>query len=315
MKLEVECYECFVKQAVRALRHADSGGAFPHEAMREIFQAFASLAPEASPPIAGTYVHRVIRRHTGNPDPYKAEKDLFNTAALAMLPGLRRRIAESADPLDTAVRVAIAGNRIDFGVYASLKVEALAEAVGDAMKQPVHGWRRERFKTAINEARSILYLADNAGEIVFDRLLIERLPREKITLVVRGSPILNDATFDDARTAGLHDLVEILPNGSDTPGTWLEECSAEFRDRFARADVIVAKGQGNYETLSECDRAGLFFLLQAKCPVVARRLRCPVGSMVVFESNCTGKDAEAEMCASDVPVPPPGRAIQPRENP
>lgn len=285
MNLEVECYECFVKQAVRALRHADSRGAFPHAAMREIFQAFASLAPGASPPIAGTYVHRVIRRRTGNPDPYKAEKDLFNRAALAMLPDLRRRIAESHDPLETAVRVAIAGNRIDFGVYASLEEDALANAVADAMKQPVRGWNRGRFEEAVGRAGTILYLADNAGEIVFDRLLIERLPREKITLVVRGSPILNDATIEDARAAGLHELVDILPNGSDTPGTWLEECSAEFRDRFARADMILAKGQGNYETLSECDRNGLFFLLQAKCPVVARRLHCPVGSMVVREGR------------------------------
>jgi uncharacterized protein with ATP-grasp and redox domains len=127
-------------------------------------------------------------------------------------------------------------------------------------------------------------LTDNAGEIVFDRFLIEQLPFDRVTVVVRGFPVINDATIADAETAGLTDIVEVMTNGSDAPGTILDDCSEEFRTRFAEADLIIAKGQGNYETLRECLRP-IFFLLRVKCPLVANDLDCPVGSMVLRPSN------------------------------
>jgi uncharacterized protein with ATP-grasp and redox domains len=135
------------------------------------------------------------------------------------------------------------------------------------------------FRQAVNDAREILYIADNAGEIVFDRLLIERLPIEKVTVAVKGSPVINDVTMEDALVAGLPRIVEVIDNGSDAPGTILESCSGYFQERFEKADLVIAKGQGNYETLSDIDK-NIFFILKAKCPVIARDIGCEVGQMI-----------------------------------
>ena len=140
------------------------------------------------------------------------------------------------------------------------------------------------FKHAVSRANNILYLGDNAGEIVFDRLLIEQLPCEKITFVVKGGPILNDALMEDAQIVGLTDVVDVIDNGSDAPGTILESCSEAFRLRFDESDLVIAKGQGNYETLSDVDK-NIFFLVTPKCSVLARHLGREIGSLVLSGLN------------------------------
>jgi uncharacterized protein with ATP-grasp and redox domains len=142
----------------------------------------------------------------------------------------------------------------------------------------------EAFRNAVSQAERILYLTDNAGEIVLDRLLIEQLPTEQVTVAVKGAPVINDATMEDALLAGLPRIVEVIDNGSDAPGTILEACSQAFRERFEDADLIVSKGQGNYETLSDSDK-NIFFILKAKCPVIAKDLGCEVGAMILRRSR------------------------------
>ena len=142
-------------------------------------------------------------------------------------------------------------------------------------------------RDSIGNAGSILYLADNAGEIVFDRVLIEQLSAPRVTLVVRGAPVINDATMIDACAAGLHEIVNVIDNGSDAPGTILEDCSEDFRRRFTEADVVLAKGQGNFETLSDAPRE-VFFLFKAKCSVIAERAGWSVGSLVLMRSCAEG---------------------------
>ena len=141
-----------------------------------------------------------------------------------------------------------------------------------------------RFKSEVDEAREILYLADNAGEIAIDRLLIEELGPERVTLAVRGSAVINDATIDDARAVGLHELVRVIDSGSDAPGTILEDCSVELRERFRTADLIVSKGQGNFETLSDID-TDIFFLLKVKCPVIATHIGLPPGTHALVRGS------------------------------
>jgi uncharacterized protein with ATP-grasp and redox domains len=167
--------------------------------------------------------------------------------------------------------------------------------VQQALDQALQGmleWDQERFLELVDQADSILYLTDNAGEIVFDRLLIEQLPLHKITVAVRGFPVLNDATLEDAKEVGLDRLVKVMNNGSDAPGTILNDCSVDFVESFHRADLIIAKGQGNYETLSN-HRKHIIFMLKAKCPVIARDIGCKVGDMVAIlnhasvESGCS----------------------------
>jgi uncharacterized protein with ATP-grasp and redox domains len=151
----------------------------------------------------------------------------------------------------------------------------------------------EAFRKRAASAADILYLADNAGEIVLDRLLIESLGPERVTVAVRGHPVINDATLEDARTAGLTDLVTVLANGSATPGTVLDGCSDEFRQRFERADLVISKGQGNYETLNEVAR-DIFFLFKVKCPVVAKMTRLPLGAQALVGP---GADAPGKVVA------------------
>lgn len=214
----------------------------------------------------------------------------MNRMALDLVPALRARIAAHPDPREAAVRVAIGGNLLDVGAKTQIAAEDLPDHLETIWTQPLRGDLEGLFREA-ERAHSILYLADNAGEIVFDKLLIEQLPAEKITLFVRGRPVLNDATAADAEFAGLPELVPVLDNGSDAPGTILDDCSDEFRGWFDRADLVIAKGQDNYETLSEVDK-NVYFLFTVKCPLVSARVGEPVGSLVAKPSRRLAKGTE-----------------------
>lgn len=236
----------------------------------------------------------MIRELSGEGDPYREAKDRFNRLALSIYGELRARVESSSDPLETAIRLAIAGNVIDLGVDNHLSDEQVHVAIDHALDAPLEA-DLKGFAEAISDADTIVYLADNAGEIVFDRLLIEQMQMDKVTVVVKGTPIINDATIADAEAAGLTGLVAVIDNGSDAPGTILEDCSEAFRERFGEADLVIAKGQGNYETLSDVDK-DIFFILKAKCPVIARDLGCEIGSLVLRRSRTTvmkGVDSNA----------------------
>ena len=232
---------------------------------------------------------------TGVDDPYRAVKDRFNRMALDMLPELAGVVKQAADPLEMALRLAIAGNVIDLGVNGEITEDEARRCIQDALDGPFGG-DVDAFRQAVSMATNILYLADNAGEIVFDRLLIEQLPSVRLTLAVRGRPILNDATMADAWTAGLCDIVKVIDNGSDVPGTILGDCSEAFRQQFAEADLIIAKGQGNFETLSD-ETADIYFLFKVKCPVIARHIGLPVGTHVLARSTAAPSVAGDKDCA------------------
>jgi len=202
---------------------------------------------------------------------------------MEMLPDLKARIDKSLDPMGMAIRLAIAGNVIDLGVSGDITELQIREAIDNTLKEPFEG-DVQGFHKAVTKAQKILYLADNAGEIVFDRLLIERLPTERVTVVVRGYPVLSDVTMIDAENVGLCDITKVIDNGSDAPGTILTDCSEEFREYYDEADLIIAKGQGNFETLSDED-ANIIFLFKAKCPVIADHVGLPVGTHVAIRSD------------------------------
>jgi len=283
MRTYLDCLPCFVRQTLEAVRFVTDDEAVHAEVLREILRAASEMDLRMAPPAMGQHIHRLIRQVTGNADPYHEVKQRFNRLALDLYPDLARRVAEADDPLETALRLAIAGNIIDFGVTADIGEQAVGETIERALRDPLLG-SVDALRRAATEADDILYLADNAGEIVFDRLLIETLDQSpdaaRLAVGVKSEPVINDATAEDAETAGLAGRWEILENGSDAPGTLLESCSPAFRERFARADLVIAKGQGNYETLSEAPRP-VFFVLMAKCPVIAGHLGCEVGSLVV----------------------------------
>lgn len=228
-------------------------------------------------------IHRRLREISGVDDPYREAKDWQNRIAMELLPKLRNEVNSALDPLLMAARLAIAGNVIDMGINGNLTEADVRQSVNHALTEPFFG-EQDRFREAITQAKSILYLADNAGEIAFDRLLIEQILLKRVTVVVRGAPIINDATLADARTVGLDQIVEVIDNGSDAPGTLLTDCNQELRDRFANADLIIAKGQGNFETLSD-EPGNIFFLFKVKCLVIADLVNQPIGTQMLVHSR------------------------------
>ena len=295
MQTYLDCIPCFIRQGLDAARLATDDEKMHEMVVRKLTVLANELDMSQSPPLMGQKIHRLIRELVGTEDPYHKAKVQFNAIALKLYPKMREIIVNSDDPLETAVRLAIAGNIIDFGVNGTLQETDLEETIHQCLSNELAGMQLESFRNALNGAEDILYITDNAGEIVFDRLLVEQLPIEKVTVVVKGSPVINDATVEDAILAGLPKIVEVIDNGSDAPGTILGSCSKSFRYRFEKADLIIAKGQGNYETLSDIDK-NIFFALKVKCPVIAGHIGCEVGQMI-FQNTRTpkGENANAEI--------------------
>ncbi len=281
MKTSLDCIPCFARQALEAARFATDDPVVQERVLRDVLRSVAEMDMATCPPVVAQRIHRELRELTGEADPYRVVKDRFNRMALEMLPDLSEQVHQAASPQEMALRLAIAGNVIDFGIHGGLTEDQARRAVAGAMDEPFHG-DVEGFWQAVSDADDILYLADNAGEIVFDRLLMEHLAPKRLTVAVRGEAVLNDATMVDANAAGLCDLVEVIDNGSDAPGTILADCSESFRQRFGEADMIIAKGQGNFETLSD-ETANVSFLFKVKCPVIAAHINLPVGTHVATQ--------------------------------
>jgi len=284
MKTYLDCIACFIRQALDSARLITDDKQIHRQIIQQTLDLVYDIDLHQSPPAIAQKMYRMIRKLTSVQDPYSQIKQHFNKLALKMYPELRERIKTSADPFETAIRLAIAGNIIDFGINSVSEEPDIEKTIAESLTAPLDMKLLEELKDAITQAKNILYLGDNAGEIVFDRLLIEQLSYEKITFVVKAGPIINDATAQDAQTTGLADIVTVIDNGSDAPGTILDGCSAKFLHRFKEADLVIAKGQGNYETLNDIDKK-IFFILRAKCPVVAKELGCEIGSLVLRKNR------------------------------
>ena len=251
--------------------------------MRRLLRELAGADWNVAPVALAQHLHRRIREAVQRPDPYLSVKDRMNSLAMELLPALRRQAAAQPDPAEAVVRIAIAGNLLDSGAKTSLTDAEVRAAMDRVFHDRLRGGVPALLRAA-GLARQILFLADNAGEIIFDRMLIELLPAEKMFVAVRGHPIINDALMADAETAGLPEIVPVIDNGSDVPGTILSGCSEEFQRIYAGSDLIIAKGQGNYESLSDTAKH-TFFLLRIKCPLVGGHVGADVGDMVIYEKN------------------------------
>jgi hypothetical protein len=254
--------------------------------IRTCMHAIADMDYNNTPPHIGAAINDVVRSLVGEIDPYRDLKDLYNRLALEFYPEMKQLVADSPDPLLTAARLAIAGNNIDFGIRARTETISLRDVIDETLAQPFGIDHYEAFSRAVRESGKVIYAADNAGEIVFDRVLIEEIPdfRNRVTLVVRGGPVLNDVTREDAREAGLEDKVRVIDTGHIAPGILFDRCSPEFMEEFRSAGLVIAKGQGNYETVTEYEGRA-FFLLRAKCPVIARNLDVETGDIVLKSSQ------------------------------
>jgi hypothetical protein len=224
-------------------------------------------------------IQKMVAENTGTKDPFLSYKRRYNNQALQIYSDLKQWIEISGDPFLLSLRLAIAGNIIDF--VAKPKFD-LKQTVQESLQCDLSEFDYSTLLRALKTADKILYLGDNAGEIVFDKLVIEHFKRtgKKITLAVRSGPILNDATMEDVHFIGLNKIVDVITTGSNLPGVVLKECSSQFNSRFKEADLIISKGQGNFEGL--CDEvAPIFFFLKAKCAPIAKELDTHVGAVVL----------------------------------
>lgn len=282
MKTQPECIACLSRQALNTARVATDDPALHTEILVRTARYIASANLEQPPASFSQPAYAIVREVTGIRDPYAAHKKAGNREALQLLPHLRERVRTAPDPLEAALHAAVAGNVIDLGIGHEFELE---RDVLQLMQQPFARLDMDAFRRDLAGCRRLLYLGDNAGEIVFDMLLVEALRAQvqNITFTVKSGPIINDATLEDALEVGMTRLARVIETGSDDIGVYWDRTSEEFRAAVRDADVIVAKGHGNFETCAGRPE-NFYFLLKAKCPVVAGELGVRLGD-IVFHRN------------------------------
>ncbi len=286
MKIHDKCLPCVINQVIKV---ANMTGVYKkEELLKEVFVYLSKMDFESTTPEIIGQVFNMIKKHTNNPDPYKETRNYYNTLFLKLLPGFEMRIEQFENPFQLAVRYAIIGNIIDFNPIHN----TLLEDVFDYFE------RMEQLELAIDDsaalrkdilnAKELLYLGDNCGEICMDKILLKRIkelnPDVKILFGVRGKPVVNDSIAEDAYYVGIDEYAEVIDNGDDSLGTVLNRTSSEFKEIYTNADVVIAKGQANYECLSE-ENKNIYFLLMTKCDVIANDIGVAENKMICMKNN------------------------------
>jgi uncharacterized protein with ATP-grasp and redox domains len=287
MKVYLDCIPCLIRQALDTARLSTDDEKIQRmtliQVMNFLINFFQNNPDEVpTPPHIAYHIYRIIKEVTKCEDPYHDIKVKYNEIALNMYPELKNIVENSSDPLLTAIRLAIAGNIIDFGATGGQF--DLKATLKEVLTQEFAICHYNLFCKSLKNAKILLYLGDNAGEIVFDKILIEEILKKyksKIYYAVKSAPVINDVTIEDAEQVKMNEVAEVITTGCDAPGTILNLCSEEFLKIYNNADMIISKGQGNYETLSEEKKKNIFFLLKAKCAIIARHLKVKVGDIIL----------------------------------
>ncbi len=273
MKTALECLPCYLRQAIQVARLSTDNTALQVEALRRVAELASEMDMVKTPPENSIAVYQALADVTSCTDPYHEIKKESNRQALALLPQFAAMVENATDPLALAFRIAIGGNIIDYGAMQSFDIDETMERCLQREYVVDDGALLLQRLRELDTGSSVLYLADNSGEIVYDSLVVKELSAIglDVTVAVKSSAIINDALLEDARSAGIEQYATLIENGTGCPGTPLASCSEEFLLAFENADLILSKGQGNFETLSESE-AEIFFLLTLKCSVVGEHL-------------------------------------------
>ena len=292
MKLYLECYPCLLTQALKTakligLNKSETKAVVDH-VMRLLLDDHTNITAPHITARLYQFIREEIYKGAESFDPYREIKRDTNRKAIKYYKTLTGIVERSSSPLQTAVKVAAAGNIIDFGAKAHGDID-IDHEINNIDNLEFQIFDFPALENKLKTAKEILYIGDNAGEIVFDRILIAEIKKEypeiDIVFAVREKPIINDVTLEDAEFAGMSDDATVISSGSIYPGTVLLETSYEFQRLFSSADLIIAKGQGNYETLSDVEKNNLYFLLRIKCDIVAEKINAHAGFLVLWRKN------------------------------
>ncbi len=280
MRTYLDCNVCFLRQAMDIVRNAHADETLQATIIKKVLLLLAETPITSKPPEISELVQQILRVELNDADPYASLKQSSTAEALALLPWLQKFIHDSPNPLETALRLSVAGNIIDFGAASEFN---LREDIEQVLSVDFGIYDLPEIIDGLAKAKTILFLADNAGETVFDKLLIEQI-KKPVFYAVKSSPVLNDATHADAISAGIDQVATIIETGNAIPGVNLDKSTPQFKQLFQKADLIISKGQGNYEMLSE-NPEPIYFLLKAKCALIARDLQVPLGSFILKKCN------------------------------
>jgi uncharacterized protein with ATP-grasp and redox domains len=280
IKSDYRCFFCFTKAYERLLKKEDLTPEQKSEFVQKMVQRYQEVQHDFSAPSYSRDLRNIFQTYSSSQDLYKEEKKVSNDLALRLYPDLKQLVLDSEKPLETALRFALAGNVIDFGVHAEYDLEHTIKSV---LNTPLAIDNMAELFKRISRADTILYLGDNSGEIVLDKLFIETINHPNVYFAVRGAPVLNDVTVFDAKYVGIDSVAHVISNGGDVPSTVLDLAPPDFVELFERADLIISKGQGNLEGLIDTAIDKIFFLSMIKCDVVADAVGVPKGSFVVMK--------------------------------
>jgi uncharacterized protein with ATP-grasp and redox domains len=279
MAIESECIVCILRQAQDVCDFVGAEEFARQSVLKKVMQILVRGIDQDLEEGASFLVHEELKKLTNNPDPYKEAKNESITKAIEIFPWMMSLVEKSDDPLRKAVELCIAGNVIDFGPSNSHNIEATINEVMDPNKKH---FDFDSFKNECIKSKTALILGDNAGETVFDRILISQL-NQSIFYAVKSQPILNDAIKEDAINSGLEQVSTIIENGSPRSGTYLPKCSKDFLNMFNSVDLVISKGQANFETLVNEHRR-IFFLFKVKCKLLSRKHQLPLGEYVLIDN-------------------------------
>ena len=287
MRYSMECLPCLLNQGIRVARLYLENEEEQRILLKSIIAEIAVMDHNASAPYIAHKVHRALKEALQNPDPYQKEKLYYNQEMLKLEDDFFRLVETAIDPLDVALKLAAAGNIIDFGPGYDLSRDNVLKTIKESMEKDYSQEVFISLASALKDANKLLYLGDNAGEIVFDKIFIRTIkecyPHLQIDFATRGTPIMNDVTEEDAYMVGIDTYANIINNGTDIPGTILEHCSDSFVNVFNKADVIISKGQGNFESLYGNGYNNLYYIFLCKCDLFMDRFGARRNDLVLMK--------------------------------
>ena len=285
MKMKLECFSCFIEQAARAARLSTENESARIRAVKRAARLISELDTEKPPPEIATGIFRAVSEETGNPDGFKDVKHSSNRAVADLIGSIREAIRSSDDPFETAVKASLCGNIIDYGIFDSFDVESL---IREEICKPADKDQIDRMRDIIRGSSRISFLADNAGEIGLDGLMLEEFceinPGLRIAVMVKSAPIINDATYEDASFFGLENKFKICKTPA-TVGVNLKNITGEAAETVRLSDYVISKGQANYELLTDNPPERVIYLLRAKCGVVAGHIGVGMNTPVIRVSS------------------------------